>query len=447
MWREAAKIMENSVDNPIDPMPGSVEYTDHFALYDQDARPKHYAGQIICVVAATLAVAARLYSQARYRKKWSADDLIIIFALVVVYGQLAASILSMVHGAGLHQVRVQKEDSHPPHGLFIVFINYWLVLVLWAPGVACIKISILIFYRRMFLVNQRWFKVALWVNWLYALGLGIAATFVFIVQCQPINYYWLRFINFYGMKAPEGHCLPQMAHLVVPQILNTFSDVVILLLPVPIIWGLQIEMQRKVPILLIFLLGCFTILCGMARISSIFYVSTVADDVTWNNIYTITFTVVECAVGIVCACLPPSAPLYKAFLRRNRIHSPQPPPTNTYPNRAISAPIPISVGKGSISYRKSGDLELQDLSLHTSAPVWSSHSPFRWIRLDLGPMHIQSNNPIHIHSNHSTTFGPSMYSREYPKRSHSIRGYPLMSHPIRSDDMESINSFKIRIQR
>lgn len=154
---------------------------------------------------------------------------------------------------------------------------YWIVSVLWAPAIMCIKLSILIVYRRIFLGNQRWFKIALWANGFYALGLGIASTFVFIFQCSPVDYYWTRFVAFYGYPAPEGGCLPQMAHLVTPQILSTASDLVILLLPIPVIWGLHVENSRKIPVFLVFLLGAFTVGCGIARISVIFHVSNVVD--------------------------------------------------------------------------------------------------------------------------------------------------------------------------
>lgn len=140
-----------------------------------------------------------------------------------------------------------------------------------------IKLSILVLYRRLFLVQQRWFKIALWVNGIYAAGLGIASTFVFIFQCWPVDYYWTRFHAYYGETPLQGTCLPQLAHLATPQFLSTASDLAILLLPVPVIWNLYIQKARKVAASGVFLLGCFTVACGIARISVIFHVSNVED--------------------------------------------------------------------------------------------------------------------------------------------------------------------------
>lgn len=140
-----------------------------------------------------------------------------------------------------------------------------------------IKMSILVLYRRLFLVQQSWFKIALWVNMAYAVGLGISGMFVFIFQCMPVDFYWTRTVQYYGVTPPEGTCIPLIAHLATPQFLNTASDIAILILPLPIIWRLEIQNARKVAVSSVFLLGCFTVGCGIARIAVIFNVTNTYD--------------------------------------------------------------------------------------------------------------------------------------------------------------------------
>ncbi|KAJ5899971.1 hypothetical protein N7495_004715 [Penicillium taxi] len=303
-----------------DPKPGTATYAAQLAEWDADERPQQYAAIAICTSVATLAVLMRLYAQHTYKKVFALEDFFIVISLIVLWGQFCASIIALKGGAGLHQVRVMAEDTNAPHQLLYIYINYWIVSVLWAPGVMFIKLSILFLYRSLFLVHQRWFKIALWANGVYAVGLGIGATFVFIFQCWPVEHYWNRFVAYYGEEAPAGTCLPQLVHLATPQFLSTASDLVILLLPVPIILKLRVDKPRKIAVSAIFLLGCFTVGCGLARIVTIFHVSNTAD-VTWHNIDTVTFTIVECGVGIVCACLPASAPLYSGLMKRMGILS------------------------------------------------------------------------------------------------------------------------------
>lgn len=72
------------------PKPGSREYQDQMARYNEDQRPQQYVAIAICTVAPTLAVILRLYAQRVRRKQWGLDDLLIIVALVrrVIGGDL-----------------------------------------------------------------------------------------------------------------------------------------------------------------------------------------------------------------------------------------------------------------------------------------------------------------------------------------------------------------------
>lgn len=150
----------------------------------------------------------------------------------------------------------------------------------WAPSVTFIKLSLLFFYRRIFLVQQRWFKIALWLNAFYAAGLGIGSTFEFIFQCLPVSYFWERFSIDYGITPTvTGSCLPQTVHLATPAILSTISDVLILLLPLAVLFKLKLDAKRKFGLMAIFSLGCFVIGCGIARIVFTFQVTN-AQDVT-----------------------------------------------------------------------------------------------------------------------------------------------------------------------
>ncbi|KAJ5115751.1 hypothetical protein N7456_000099 [Penicillium angulare] len=284
--------------------------------WDESRQIQQYVAIAITTFAATVAVIIRLYAQRAYRKGWGLDDAFIVIALLIVYAEFVSSILALNAGAGLHQVRVLHEDQNPPQGLQYIYTNYWIVSILWAPGVTFVKLSILVLYRRILFVQQRWFNLALWLNAAYAVALGIASFFLYVFQCAPVDYYWTRYVDYYGDAAPNGKCLPNThIYLGLPQIMSTVSDVAILALPVPIIWNLMVPKSRKVAVSAVFFLGAFTVGCGIARIVMSFRVSN-TDDVTWVNIDTVTFTVVEAAVGIVCACLPPSAPLYTHFIKK-----------------------------------------------------------------------------------------------------------------------------------
>ena len=130
-------------------------------------------------------------------------------------------------------------------------------------------------------MQQKWFKVALWVNGLYAIAWAIASTTELIFQCNPVDYFWRRFAFLYGIypSGVAGTCLPQLVHLASPAIVSTFSDVAILILPLFILWGLKMPTKNKVGLIGLFLIGLFVVGVGIARITFIFDVSN-EEDVT-----------------------------------------------------------------------------------------------------------------------------------------------------------------------
>ncbi|KAJ5998452.1 hypothetical protein N7451_006262 [Penicillium sp. IBT 35674x] len=96
---------------------GSQEYNSQMSKWDEDKRPQQYAAVTITTFAATIAVVMRLYAQRTYKKGWGLDDLFVTIALLILYAEFVASVLSLKIGAGLHQVRVLHEDKNPPYGL------------------------------------------------------------------------------------------------------------------------------------------------------------------------------------------------------------------------------------------------------------------------------------------------------------------------------------------
>ncbi|OOO14096.1 hypothetical protein OAory_01026910 [Aspergillus oryzae] len=92
---------------------------------------------------------------------------------------------------------------------------------------------------------------------------------------------------------------------------NVFTDVITLLVPIPIISRLQIRPMQKVLISGIFLLGGFVSVGSMVRI---YYLTLLATnpDINWvmGDVYL--WSTIEPCIGIVCACLP----TLNALLRR-----------------------------------------------------------------------------------------------------------------------------------
>lgn len=117
--------------------------------------------------------------------------------------------------------------------------------IVYNPAVVAIKSSILLLYRRLF--PGRRLKIILWCVGGFVVSYSIAQSLVEVFQCSPVNALWNPQV--------KGKCIDLDDELLVSSALNVSTDVLILVIPLPILWRLQISMERKVQLIGIFLLG------------------------------------------------------------------------------------------------------------------------------------------------------------------------------------------------
>jgi hypothetical protein len=114
----------------------------------------------------------------------------------------------------------------------------------------------LIFYRRVFTRNLTWFVWAFWGMIAYSVLWGIATFIVVMVQCTPLPFFWLRAYAFYKMEPPMiGTCLDTRASQVPSSLTNCIGDLILLMMPFPVLWKLHMNMKRKLEIMFIFGVG------------------------------------------------------------------------------------------------------------------------------------------------------------------------------------------------
>lgn len=112
-----------------------------------------------------------------------------------------------------------------------------------------IKISILLFYRRIFVTQQfrMWTNIvgAFVIIWL------LVNNFTAAFQCTPIEKAWLVLM--------PGHCFNPISYITGVHTTNLILDFVILALPISATWRLQMSLGKKISVAGIFLLGAMYI--------------------------------------------------------------------------------------------------------------------------------------------------------------------------------------------
>jgi hypothetical protein len=141
------------------------------------------------------------------------------------------------HGGGYHIWDVSDLEQ-------IQFKKFcYIATILYCPMALFVKIALLSILTRIFAPYRG--KV-----WFIYTFLGCLCTYytvaliVKIRMCNPVPYYWL------GATLPGGGtCLDQTAALIADSVISLVSDIIILILPLPLTWSLQMSRNKKLRVI------------------------------------------------------------------------------------------------------------------------------------------------------------------------------------------------------
>lgn len=94
---------------------------------------------------------------------------------------------------------------------------------------------------------MRKFHLVTWTCVAFVAMIGISNALVAAFACTPIR-------GFYDPSVP-ARCIDSPSFYWANASLNVITDVIILVLPIPVVWGLQMSIRRKIEITLLFLTG------------------------------------------------------------------------------------------------------------------------------------------------------------------------------------------------
>ncbi|KAG4281802.1 hypothetical protein FPRO06_10706 [Fusarium proliferatum] len=234
-------------------------------------------------------VGLRLWCR-RERQMLGLDDVTTVVALACILG-CGSSIVAMTnYGLGRHVYTLS------PQQITLYLRCFWISIVFYTYALFAIKLTFLIhYYRIMSVSNMRWLYLgALGFIILWGTYQGIGVFFF----CIPIQSFWDS-----GVK---GRCLPaQPTMWLISGIVHIVTDFAIIVMPLPIVWKLQLPRYQKIYLTGIFGLGTLTLAIAILRVQ---WLDPVAD-ITWWNVTAALWSMAEIVSGITCACLPTFKPL------------------------------------------------------------------------------------------------------------------------------------------
>ena len=156
---------------------------------------------------------------------------------------LCALDLYCVHiGYGSHFSDVLASGTSARQMHMMVFTTH----IPYFTGITLVKLSALLFYARV-LRDSRLFRSCLWTTGTLVVSWWIVSVLTTILTCIPPRKQWDTDI--------QGHCLNLITVFKGVTALNVLIDVIILLLPLPMLWKLHTTLRRKMMLTMAFVVG------------------------------------------------------------------------------------------------------------------------------------------------------------------------------------------------
>ncbi|KAK4933865.1 hypothetical protein LTR66_015851 [Elasticomyces elasticus] len=214
-----------------------------------------------------------------------------LIAWLLFMGYCGISIVIGQHGGGYHY----DELSPATQVQFKKFC--YVATILYCPMALFVKIALLSILTRIFAP----YRGKVWFIWTFLGALCVYYAIALIIKihmCNPIPFYWLG-----SELEGGGTCLDQAAALIADSVISVVSDIIILILPLPLTWSLQMSRNKKLRVMGLLGAGGFAVGFSLYRLALVLKDGSSSDQ-------TIVFMCVilsgnaEGGVGLICACLP-----------------------------------------------------------------------------------------------------------------------------------------------
>ncbi|KAF2006254.1 hypothetical protein P154DRAFT_255849 [Amniculicola lignicola CBS 123094] len=234
-----------------------------------------------------ISTSLRLWAKKAGRNGITLDDYLIVFATICLVGECASGLgYGPPHGMGRHVIVPSADDLTMVRKGDYVFSHFYDI------ALVTVKLGILAFYYRVFVVPV--FRKIVLATSAFIIAWGIGITVTLALACRPIQAFWDSTVT--------GKCVDLLTFTYFTNISNLITDIWIFLMPVPVIWHLQLQTKKKLLLCLIFCMGLATCVVSSIRLTVV--LGHVSPDFTWSYVPLGAYAAFEPLGGILCTNLP-----------------------------------------------------------------------------------------------------------------------------------------------
>ncbi|EWY88525.1 hypothetical protein FOYG_09679 [Fusarium oxysporum NRRL 32931] len=248
-----------------------------------------------------MAVSFLFFCQRMYVKLFLAgglqfDDVLLIFSYILALVTISLCLHMFASGAGgVHAWEASIETFN------VYLMDVYLAAFIYVLCGSLAKLALLMFYFR--LSPQRWFKISVWSTAVFISGYTIGIFFAVMFACNPIAMNW-------DVTITEGKCINRPGLYIATAITNIISDVILFILPLPMVLQLQMPFKQKIGLMGIFTIGSLTVVTSIVRVSLLPGMLK-SMDLTWVIAFPSIWIIVEANLIITCATMPTLRKFFK----------------------------------------------------------------------------------------------------------------------------------------
>ncbi|RFU27368.1 hypothetical protein B7463_g8972, partial [Scytalidium lignicola] len=259
---------------------------------------KIMAVSIVLTVIMSIIVALRFYVRGIMLRAIGPDDWVILFGAACSIAYNGLCIGQTKWGLGLTII----QRPHADLDSFSV-LNY-SGKPIYIAGILAFKVSLCLSYLRIITTATRNYRRIVWLVLITCIAGHLGGILVLIFLCSPVEKSWKPLI--------AGTCIPNANSVYGLGAVSIFYDIIILILPIPMLLSLQINTRKRIGLVGIFCLGVFTTFCSIMRLAQIKSILATGDQtglVLWATI--------EMNVGNSLTCLPTLMPIIKYYREKH----------------------------------------------------------------------------------------------------------------------------------
>lgn len=118
-----------------------------------------------------------------------------------------------------------------------------------------------------------------------------------LISYRPAASYW----NIFSVARD---CIPEAPPLMGQTVVTVITDLIVYVLPMPTLWKLQLPLNQRIGLMVLFGFGGLVVIAGCMRSYYIYYVELETYDVTWEGFHLWIWAAVEVNLGVICGCAP-----------------------------------------------------------------------------------------------------------------------------------------------